>query len=52
MKGEEQTMNYADLAILLVIGLAAWFAFRSIRRKGKGCSCGCSECQEACGKKR
>ena len=41
-------MNIWDLLILLLVGAAVVWAFRTWRSKGKqgGCSCGCGGCRK------
>ncbi len=47
-------MNAIDILLLLLLIIAAVFAVRTIlRRKDKGCGCGCSGCsfEDECGRR-
>ncbi len=39
-------MNLADLVILVLVGLAVFFALRRIKKNKGGCGCGCDGCSK------
>ncbi len=46
-------MSLTDIAILVVIAAAVFFALRRIIRMRKsGCSCGCGKCDASCAAER